>query len=309
MLIEFIRLEETLRKLVGQGRVYYLPNSGNWGDALIRFGTLKFLRDIGLDFTELSADTSDWLLPFVKGGTVIYGGGGAWCSLWNKAEKKVRKLHKRFRVVVLPSTYERRYSMPNTTFFCRDRFNSQEHMPEAIFCHDMAFSIGPLASTPAFGTGYFFRTDKESSGKLAIPPGNNDLSSKGRHTSDIFPFINEIARHAVVHTDHLHIAVAACLLRRELHFYPGSYFKNNAIFLSSIQGYFDNVHFHHFPVGSHGAPEPLTNPPPPGAQPFSRHQGAEKEGASEERSGIKADRLPTASMPGKGLPGDAEHLA
>jgi exopolysaccharide biosynthesis predicted pyruvyltransferase EpsI len=245
---EFIRLEETLRRICGRGAVYYLPNSGNWGDALIRFGTRKFLRDIGLNVTELAADSSPGLLPSLRGGTVLYGGGGAWCALWNGAARKVARFHERFRVVVLPSTYEKRYAIPNTTFFCRDAFESQQNMPEAVFCHDLSFYIGPLASPPPSGTGYFFRTDKESSGSRKIPPENIDLSSKGRHTSDVFPFIAEIAKHSTVHTDRLHVAIAACLLGRELHLYPGSYYKNRAVFFSSMRHHFSNVHFHPDPT-------------------------------------------------------------
>ena len=246
---EFIRLEETLRAICGRGPVYYLPNSGNLGDALIRFGTRKFLRDVGIDCTELSPGSSVGPLAQLRGGTVIYGGGGAWCGLWGGAERKVARFNRRFHVVVLPSTYEKRYALGNTTFFRRDEFESRGHMPDAVFCHDLAFYIGPLSAPASSGTGHFFRTDGESSGKHALPPDNVDPSRAGRQTSDVFPFIAEVAKHAVVHTDRLHVAIAACLLGRELHLYAGSYFKNRAVFLSSMQGRFNNVHFHNGPLG------------------------------------------------------------
>jgi hypothetical protein len=40
------------------------------------------------------------------------------------------------------------------------------------------------------------------------------------------------------------VAIAACLLGRELHLHPGGYFKNRAVFRSSIEGRFPNAHFH-----------------------------------------------------------------
>ena len=154
---EFIRLEETLRAICGRGPVYYLPNSGNLGDALIRFGTRKFLRDVGIDCTELSPGSSVGPLAQLRGGTVIYGGGGAWCSLWGGAERKVARFNRRFHVVVLPSTYEQRYVLGNTTFFRRDEFESREHMPDAVFCHDLAFYIGPLSAPCVVWDGPFLQ--------------------------------------------------------------------------------------------------------------------------------------------------------
>jgi hypothetical protein len=94
----------------------------------------------------------------------------------------------------------------------------------------------------------------KSSRKNAIPAGNSDPSGAGRQTSDIFPFIREVGRYAVVHTDRLHVAIAACLLGREVHLYPGSYFKNRAVFLSSIRGYYADAHFHETPFGHQAIP-------------------------------------------------------
>jgi hypothetical protein len=117
-------------------------------------------------------------------------------------------------------------------------------MPTALFCHDMSFYLGSFQAEPGQGEGWFFRTDAESARDGRLPPGNQDISTRGDHRSDIYPFLAEIARSAVIHTDRLHVAIAACLLGREVHLYPGAYFKNRAVFHSSIQGYYDNVIFH-----------------------------------------------------------------
>lgn len=41
--------------------------------------------------------------------------------------------------------------------------------------------------------------------------------------------------------DRLHVAILACLLHKRVHFYKGGYFKNEAVFRSSMRDYFDDV--------------------------------------------------------------------
>ena len=243
---EFRTLEQTLKAVCGQGPVYYVPNRGNWGDGLIRHGTLKFLHDINLDYKEVTSRGRGWLLPIIRGGTVIYGGGGAWCELWTHSARWVKTIKLRFNVVVLPSTYELEYAIPEPILFCRDTFDSKQNVRDAIFCHDMAFYIGKefLGKSSGGGNGYFFRTDKESANRLEIPASNLDLSLRGNHLSDVRQFFEEINRFAVVYTDRLHVSIAACLLEKEVHLYPGSYFKNRAVYLSSMKDFFENVNFH-----------------------------------------------------------------
>ena len=213
---------------------------------MIRHGTLKFFHDINLDYKELTLKKRDWLHPLLRGGTVIYGGGGAWCRLWNHSPRYVTHIRRRFKVIVLPSTYEFSFSIPNTHFFCRDLFESKRNMPNAVFCHDMAFYIEKqfLCKGGGLGKGYFFRCDKETAKRIKIPSNNNDISSKGTHLSSISQFFDEINKFATIYTDRLHVSIAACLLNKEVHFYPGSYFKNRAVYMSSMNDQFENVCFH-----------------------------------------------------------------
>ncbi len=158
----FKTLENVLKEECARGEVYYFANPGNQGDGLIRAGTVRFFEDIGLDYKELrGAKKRRWALPYLNGGTLIYGGGGAWCDRWTCGRDVVSKLHRRFKIIVLPSTYEQCFSIPNTLFFCRDRFESKKNMPSATFCHDMAFYLGKqeLPASNGCGKGYFFRTD------------------------------------------------------------------------------------------------------------------------------------------------------
>jgi hypothetical protein len=110
----------------------------------------------------------------------------------------------------------------------------------------MAFWIGKqnFPKGPGTGRGYFFRTDKESPNRIKIPSGKNDISLKGDPLAGITTFFEEINRFSAIYTDRLHVSIAACLLEKEVHFYPGSYFKNQAVYLSSMKDNFDNVHFH-----------------------------------------------------------------
>ncbi len=241
---EFFLLENIIKNTCGTDKVYYFPNSGNWGNALIRYGTNKFLRSIDVQYTELKTyHEADETIQAES--VLIYGGGDGWCKLHQHALQILNKIQNRFRaIIVLPSTYEERYSFSNTAFFSRDRYESKVAMQNAPFCHDMAFYIDPISSVKKSDTGYFFRTDNESSGELELLSENSDISLKGSHLSSVYPFIDTISQYGIIHTDRLHVAIAGCLLELEVHLYTGSYFKNKAVYLSSIEGYYNDVYFH-----------------------------------------------------------------
>ncbi len=228
--------------------LYYIPNRpGNWGDSLIRFATIAFLEDHKIRYKEmLPWNKKQWLLPFIFGGTVIYGGGGGWCKKWNHSCKSVQKAARRFRVIVLPSSYEMTYEIPNTTFFRRDNLGSLATMPESLFCHDLAFyyqcRVSPSQKTKKLG--FFFRTDNESSHAIALPRGNTDVSSEGNHMTPIDQFLAKTGIYEEIHTDRLHVAVAAAIQGVQVNLYEGSYFKNEAIFESSFKENYSNVIFH-----------------------------------------------------------------
>lgn len=119
-------------------------------------------------------------------------------------------------------------------------------MPGSYFCHDMAFYLGDIGFKQGDGVGNFFRTDKESIGKLKIPEDNFDISASGNHFSEGITLFKELAKYSEIHTDRLHICIAGCLLKREVHLYPGNYFKNEAVYKSSILPNYNNVYFHTF---------------------------------------------------------------
>ena len=215
----------------------YMANPGNLGDALIRRGTLKYFDAIGLEHKEVQRP------PRKSIGTFIYGGGGAWCKNWNNSRFVNVAASQAKKVIVLPSTYAIRsplYEMENIHFFCRDKLDSQTRCPKAVYQKDMAFHIWeelrPITGT---GVGYFMRTDKESARLFQIPNDNKDISILGKTYSDTRGFIDAINRAWEVHTDRLHVAIVACMLRKRIYFYEGNYFKNKAVFLSCMEGKFD----------------------------------------------------------------------
>ncbi|WP_309387765.1 polysaccharide pyruvyl transferase family protein [Cerasicoccus frondis] len=244
---EFVQLAQYLKSRTGKRPFHYLPHlEGNWGDALIAYGSLKFLNEFGIPYRIRRQSKLDWLLPILTGGTAIYGASGAWCQFYDYPAHFVRRLSRFFPMIVMPSTYQSHYSIPRTTFFSRDRYESLQSMPESTFCHDMAFFIGDefKTSDPGSGVGYFFRTDAESAAKIKLPSNNWDISAAGNNNSNVPKFFEHIAKYSVIYTDRLHVSIAACLLGREVHLYPGAYFKNKSIFRSSIEGNFPNAHFH-----------------------------------------------------------------
>lgn len=243
MLLEFVKLEESIKKFVRGRRVYYVPNPGNWGDGLLRYATHAFFRKIGLGVTEVPLQRKQWIFPMLKGGVVLYGAGGAWCHHYDRSPT-VRRIARRFPVLVLPSTYAINRDFPGAVFFRRDCEGSLHHMPQSEFCHDMAFFLGKIETPKGVGTGWFFRTDAETNSRLRAPSQNADISSRGNEFTPIAPFLSAIAAFSIIHTDRLHVAIPAALMGREVHLYPGRYFKNGAVYRSSMHGRFSNVVFH-----------------------------------------------------------------
>jgi len=248
---EYSKLAQVIHDTCKGKPVYFICNAGNWGDALIRQGTLKFFRDIGLRFYELLLPRGNFVklvdryLPLAIRGNLIFGGGGSWCNLWDRSIKLMNSVATTYKqVIVLPSTYENRVGFSNIIYFSRDRFESLQTVPEAHFCHDMSFYLQWQTAGKGTGVGYFFRTDEESSGKISVPPSNVDLSGQRNYLTSIAPFFNAVDVFQTIHTDRLHVGIAACLLKKELHLYPGAYFKNKAVFCSSMVGNFEQIHFH-----------------------------------------------------------------
>lgn len=267
--IEFIRLEETLREFADGEKFLYIANPGNWGDGLIRFSTERFFRRIGLDYISIGLRKAASLSPnelraaaassTVK---VVYGGGGAFLEGYDIPRQFRRMVKRTDRVLVLPHTFampaEELRLRKTDVLFRRDQSGSKEFAPASLFCHDMALSLNtivPMAN--GSGAGFFIRGDAEKVSGIIVPEANRDISAEGTESTPMADFLDAIGRFEIVHTNRLHVAIAAALMGRQVHLYANSYFKNRAIYDASLRSAFPNVTFHDdyaaFPTQSEGA--------------------------------------------------------
>lgn len=254
---KFDDLAENIRDIVGNRTMYFLPNVGNWGDSLIREGAERFLGHYGFKYKRLreEADLSrnffkrpsniqNILLRKPSSSVLVFNGSGAFCNFYSREQLIVRLSRKFAKVIVLPSTFQYSVKFPeNVTVFVRDRFQSQTNMAHAAFCHDMAFFLNLEREEPTADHGCFLRTDAEAV-ESETKADSRDLSAMGDHLKPIEMLVKEIGRFRTIDTDRLHIGIAATLLGREVNFYPNNYFKIEAIYRSSIDGFFPKTTFY-----------------------------------------------------------------
>lgn len=269
---DFDGLADYVRQVAGDDEVVFFTNPGNLGDALILTGALELLRDAGVRMRYVNTrnllDKNRLLYPLAYGkqlvqralglrqfepgikqlakqhSTAIMCGSGGWVSVYPDAERLTREYAKYFeRVIVLPTTYGGPVGdfPDNVDFFARDRYQSMTNNPRARFCHDTALYLAPQARHAEQDVGYHIRTDPESSGALAMPPGNIDISALGLECDPVDLMFDEVGRSNTIVTDRLHVAIAAALLGREVWLFASRYFKIPAIHRSSLAGRFPQV--------------------------------------------------------------------
>lgn len=255
----FDQLATLLRSRAAGKRIVFLQNDGNFGDALIRFGTECFFEDLGLSLGVLDMGSRKDKLVALQMGLLdrlrerllfVYSGGGGWAHACTVALRNVRRqLRVSPDVIVLPSTVELFGVRPAPTLFVRDLFESRAVLPHAPFCHDMAFYLALVNGQRMLSNrapareplGIVFRTDNESRiVGLSRHPNNFDLSAAGTHRSDARSFLRYLDRFEHVITDRLHVAIGAALLGKRVSLVNGSYFKIRSIFKSSIEPFFPN---------------------------------------------------------------------
>jgi exopolysaccharide biosynthesis predicted pyruvyltransferase EpsI len=255
----FNELAEALLKAAHGREVIFLQNDGNYGDCLIRYGTVRFFEDIGLryreyDMAKRTHKAAAFALGMLNRPTdrylFIYSGSGAWSDACTVGLRNVRRqLAANRNIFILPTTFQY-FGLPcNIPVFVRDRFESLKVVPHARFCHDMALYLALIAperlltgrAVPNTALGLTFRTDNEA-GKhnLASISSNVDISALGTHRSDPFALLHLIDQFSEIATDRVHIALGALLLGKRVFMTEGNHFKMRAIFNSSIKGIFDN---------------------------------------------------------------------
>lgn len=153
----FRSLDRTLLELSAQGELWYQPNPGNAGDALICAATWRRFRSLGLRVLPVPPRGFD-----SAGKIVLYGGGGNLTPLYNRYRQGkafVQAHHRQAKsLVVLPHTINGCDELladlgPNCTLFCREA-SSFHHCracaPSANveLSHDIALGLDPDTLPP-----------------------------------------------------------------------------------------------------------------------------------------------------------------
>lgn len=249
----FLSLGEQIKADAGGREVIYIPNPGNFGDGLIRYGAKQLFHDLGIQHRELNIGYGRvryQLMPYLikaKKYYFVYGGGGAWSDAFAFGHRIAQTISRRTgALTVLPSTFGFPIDLSSGTLYRRDEGQSAENAPNARFCHDMAFYVACRAAnegvnygSPTRSVGLMMRQDEESrfSGGV-FPEGNRDVSLEGDHMSNADDFLREIAKYETVYSDRLHVGIAGCITGRTMKVIPNNYFKTAAIFDASIAPFF-----------------------------------------------------------------------
>jgi len=250
----FSDLAAHLHAISRECTLFYVRNNGNWGDAVIAAGTKAFMehfeiRPLSVPF-RLCRIQPAFVFHCLSGNrptVLLYTGGGFLTSHYRRPNQ-LKRLARRFdRLFLLPSTINidlAAFQLHSAqVVYRRDNFESAANCPDSHFCHDLAFFWNSPQVSPETEIGFFFRTDRESTG-ISLPPNNLDIANLGTDKSDPDELISRIGRYRCIHTNRLHVAIAAAMIGRETHLYPNDYFKNRAVFESSLKHNYPNVFFH-----------------------------------------------------------------
>jgi len=294
-----IKIDEYLESLPKNEIIYYYPNPGNAGDALIACATFKLFRKLGIKYRIV-----DYREQCFRGKIFVYPGGGNLVRYYDTADRVLRKVvnDDPRKIIVLPHTIEaHKYLLKNmksnVDIICRDPVSYQYVKDNAVSANvfladDLFFSadvkeilqknilllmggflfkykprrellkaikevfIGlaraynVVHSKKRIQSGVLnaFRTDEERT-DINIPDDNIDISlpPSVRLNHETIAEINSrlllmtIDHFKEIRTNRLHIAIAGALLGKEVFLYPNNYFKNEAVYNSSLKHAFPNV--------------------------------------------------------------------
>jgi exopolysaccharide biosynthesis predicted pyruvyltransferase EpsI len=249
-----------LRSMSGK-HIHFFPNPGNAGDGFIAHATYELFSRFGVSYTAYKGS------EIAQGDPVVIGGGGNLVEGRYTDVATLVRNHSERQVVLLPHTIVGYADIvaktaDKLTLFIRDPVSHALALangadPKRTFLsHDLTFFLNRSVLAPFHKLGkgilYALRTDRESSGVLAISPDNIDLSLSwcGDLWSDpLFckmsteSLASYIAQFESVLTDRLHISILSAMLGKQVTMLPNSYFKNRAVWEHSLQSRFPNLRF------------------------------------------------------------------
>jgi CDP-glycerol glycerophosphotransferase len=242
---EFQALADSIAHLSKNRKIYFVPSPGNWGDALINAGTHQFFDFFDFKYevilrSELMTKLTQVPEVDVLDALIIVGGGGGWCETWSSTRSFVHEISLRVtKVVVLPTTYDLEAiegTGENVVFFARDMTLSRSRIAQAKFCHDMAFflSVDVPRESVLLPRVVALRIDKERSTQAETFDFSVDMSLLGDAFSSVLPLFQIINRFERVVSDRLHIAIAGCLLGKDVTLLPGIYPKSHGVYSASM---------------------------------------------------------------------------
>ena len=225
---------------------------GNYGDSLIWHGTKKLLSllNISEHYVEISSPKYNDVL-------FIDGGGNLVDYYSDVKDFLLKKPNLYNEVVILPHTIfgEKQIEVlnnisSNLIVFCREKVSAkflEDRLThgEVYLWHDCAFYNEFFQVSAGRGVFNAFRSDKESILHI-LPESNNDISYNGYATKPLNDLIDILQEYAQVNTDRLHIAIGATLLRKQVRFFPNSYYKNKAVFDYSLKKFLNIIFVERF---------------------------------------------------------------
>lgn len=237
-------LQVSLRQAATEGPLDWYINPGNWGDSLIREGTARYLRHLGITATPV-----EWI-GAGRGRTLLFGGGGRWCSVFGCALRDVLIAQKHYqRIIILPSTVDLDVSPcdpAKVQFFVRDRRSADVVARHSCcvchLCPDLAFWADVPLQPAGVGTLYSLRRGPGRHPDAVSVRGSVDLSLAGDHYSPLEPLLMFLRPFAGIVTDRLHIAIPAAMLGKQTVCLEGDYFKLQGAYEGHL-GWFRNVEF------------------------------------------------------------------
>jgi len=244
-----------------QKTVRFFPHSGNMGDGLITYATLKLFEYFGINHT-----IHDQKARF-DGELIFIGGGGNMVEgHYEDVARLIWEHRENNKIVLLPHTivgYEDiiKETYNNLTIFCREAKTYSHCLnaggnPDALhLCHDAALYLSDdhFSQRSVVGTGRLnaMRTDAESLGTKHEANNydislawNGDIWTRPEFveaaTNSMAEFVSQFAE---VRTDRLHVAIMSALIGRSVSMYPNNYFKNRSVFDHSLSERFKNINF------------------------------------------------------------------